>query len=116
MNRNEIEAAIAKDQGWYQITKGDFEGLWKRKGIRVYHSYHSDYLADINACAEFESRLTDEEWERYIRFPVPNDLDWIGGKRLDYFGSLPKAWRKMASARPLQRCEAYLRVKGLWRD
>jgi len=64
-----------------------------------------NYPADLNACAEMEAGLTTEDLIEYA--------EWLGADRHE----MPsKSWVILLRATPLQRCEAFLRVKGLWRE
>lgn len=75
-----------------------------------------DYFNDLNACHEFEQTLTDEE---YVKFSsglddiVTRDAFAAGTK--PPFG-LPATMLRHYSATAPQRCESYLRTKGLWDD
>ena len=59
-----------------------------------------NYPEDLNACAEFEATLTDEEWKDYGVPLGSRDISWEGAK-------------KLLSATARQRCIAYLKVKGI---
>jgi len=59
-----------------------------------------NYPLDLNACAEFEATLTDEEWKDYGILLGSRDTSWEGAK-------------KLLSAPARQRCLAYLKTKGL---
>lgn len=66
-----------------------------------------NYLASLDACAEFEKTLQGEVFEQYY-VALFNVLNWdnkFWGKQRDL---------EMIRATALQRCEAYLRVKGKW--
>jgi len=91
MTPEQQNIAIAEVMGWtrhgcYWLKPGS-------RNTRRLPAYHSD----LNACAEFEATLTGNEWDKYC----------------DHFGG---SLRGCASATAPQRCEAFLRVKGLWRD
>lgn len=63
--------------------------------------------ASLDACAEFERTLQGEVFEQYYA-ALFNVLNWdnkFWGKQRDL---------EMIRATALQRCEAYLRVKGKW--
>lgn len=64
-----------------------------------------DYPNDLNACAEFERTLTQDERITYKRFLYLIVLDDPGNLDND---------TTFAMAR--QRCEAFLRTKGLWEE
>ena len=64
------------------------------------HQFHVYDLNDLNACAEFEATLTDEELEAYREHlsELLNDTARIG---LGF------------TAKPKMRCLAYLKTKGI---
>lgn len=61
-----------------------------------------NYPADLNACAEFEKTLSDREWEKYVA------LLSQGITRTWWEGA-----RAVCRAKAEQRCEAFLRTKGI---
>lgn len=62
-----------------------------------------NYPEDLNACAEFEATLTDEEFEKY------RWLLWDAVKQPQV-----TEWnRAYLSAKAHQRCIAYLKTKGI---
>lgn len=70
-----------------------------------------NYPFDLNACAEFEKTLYPDRAEHYyntLRAVITNN---------EYHGVMEgyNGWF-MLHATALQRCEAYLRVKGLWEE
>lgn len=56
-----------------------------------------DYPKDLNACAEFEKMLTDEEKTDFIRELNKGDF----------------SYRRLAFATARQRCITYLKTKGI---
>lgn len=76
-----------------------------------------DYCNDLNACADFERTLESVEWTDYtmaIRRIIQRDCN----KPECYLPETDRSqlisdfWFYCATA--LRRCEAYLKVKGLW--
>ena len=69
------------------------------------------YTTSLDACAEFEAGLTDEEFRSYSEELC--DLCGIGNPHynpnLNYLEIRP-----LIQASALQRCEAFLRLKGKW--
>ena len=94
MKNEEINIAIAESLGWKTI-----EGIWvgpkNWKGEEV-----PKYAESLDACAEFERTLE-------LR-----DLADYSYKLMDITNTTYEA----ITATARQRCEAYLRVKGNWRD
>jgi len=71
-----------------------------------------DYLADLNACAEMEKTLTEEEQLLYV-------MHILGIDSGDNQSLWSLAWDSAffcASALPERRCEAFLKAKGLWQE
>jgi len=74
----------------------------------AYPSELPNYPESLDACAEFEAGLSDEE---YIHFCVHLNEIWSRDKVTD----MPKITiSRAASATAPQRCEAFLRLKGKW--
>jgi hypothetical protein len=61
-----------------------------------------NYHGSLDACAEMEATLTEDEWKDYCIPLGGRDTNWTGAK-------------KLLSAKAPQRCEAFLRTKGLWK-
>lgn len=106
MNNEEIRIAIAESLGFKRNEKLD---LW-RKGNKDYFNCGSrcyaqlpNYPEDLNACAEFERSLgVDEKTEYCVQLRKVIDC-------------LPGAIFAFVTASALQRCEAFLRTKNLWK-
>lgn len=107
MNAEQQRIAIAEELGWKQVVKvevGD-EG-YPEEFLRWVNSKGEmlslpNYPKDLNACAEFEATM-DPNGNEYTRFD--NHLHKICG-----------SVRKCIHATAAQRCEAFLRTKGLWK-
>lgn len=69
-----------------------------------------DFPNDLNACAEFEKTLTEDEQGHYIG----HLLEDVSEETCDL--NPRKAEWHVTHAFAAQRCEAFLRVKGLWKD
>ena len=108
--------AIAESLGWTEVADrlpAVHHGVTKVTGLPAgwdHEHSHSRwdydpvpyYLSDLNACHEMEKGLLVDE-----------------DTRTTYYSHLcalanNEQWAYEATAR--QRCEAYLRTKGLWRD
>jgi len=70
-----------------------------------------DCYSDLNACAEFEAALTNEQFNK-----LSNRLSFIVGWRESPPYSTPGWRRRYVSATAPQRCEAYLHTIGEWED
>lgn len=97
MTPEEINIAIADSLGvmkWsYALPK------------KVPHCDMLDYHSSLDACAEFEATMDKQEQSDYIcalggLCQEPDLDDWAGV----CFATAP------------QRCEAYLKLKGLWKE
>lgn len=97
MTHEQQNITIATACGWTDCKLvGSDETQWTAVGDQPGSRHHIEipnYYGDLNACAEMEKTLTpDEAW--------------------DYCDYLD---RNVSATAP-QRCEAFLRTKGLWRD
>lgn len=116
MTPNEINEAIAKSLGW-QNTMVVSEKCGLFSGLLIGEDPHGkvgtipNYYSDLNACAEFESSLTDyEDRNKYINNLQDRVLETL---HPDSHDDLVLCEFTFATATAPQRCEAYLRLKGL---
>jgi hypothetical protein len=73
----------------------------------------SNYYGCLNACAEMEATLKDEQWMPYLHYIY----DQVPGYREgSYWYENFETQRQVASATAIQRCTAFLHVHGKWRD
>jgi hypothetical protein len=114
MTPEQQNIAIAEACGWKPCHKGCEGRTWRfpddsgcQLSVPLYHS-------DLNACAEFERALTGPEAIAY-----GNQLAQIQRRdiMIEPGDRYPKAatvheWHATAP----QRCEAFLRVRGLWKE
>lgn len=100
MTDNEIREALAETQGYERRA----DGFWREVG-HVGSCGIPDYPSDLNACAQFEATLSRDERITYRKFLYLVVLDDPNNPDND-----------TTFATPPQRCEAFLRVKGLWRE
>lgn len=114
MTDEEIIIKIAETMGWKDLENEDFSEYGvpcfmlmgsNNTGTRL---MPPDYLNDLNACAEFEATLTDDELWEYSKL------------LMDYrqaANGFPLASRsevlKLQKATARQRAEAFLKTKGL---
>ena len=129
MNKDEMRIAIAEtcgysfqDEGWrypedpgwqkYKaVYRGDgFIGLARPDWIPV-----PDYPNDLNACAEMEKRLTAGQRMAYTTFLSRICAGSPAGtyEKPVHIKAKPAITAIRATAS--QRCEAFLRAKGLWK-
>lgn len=103
MTDEQIRIVIAEACGWTDISLGLGTEFRTLEGTLV-----KNPLSDLNACAEFEATLTDDELWEYSKL------------LMDYrqaANGFPLASRsevlKLQKATAAQRCIAYLKTKGL---
>jgi len=104
MTNDQIRIEVAKATGWTKHREGWHHSVLCHEGGRP---APPDYPNDLNACHEMEAGLTGFDWHRFgMRL---EDIMWDGrgSDRMAY-----PVWHSTAR----QRCEAFLRVKGLWKD
>ncbi len=108
MTPDQMRVAIAGDQGWKWHGDKSWEKLgdmfyWKHENpVRVY-SPLPNYPSDLNACHEFEVKMDDDQFNRYLAELMP-------GRPIPRFASMDD-YRKAFKATAPQRCEAYCRMK-----
>lgn len=78
--------------------------------VKMYLGRIPDYLSCLNACHEMERVLTDEQHRLFRKLLFTGVYNRGEGQTND------SADRGMVSATAPQRCEAFLRVMGLWQD
>lgn len=85
--------------------------LFNNKGECIVNGL-PNYHSDLNACAELEKTLTTKEQrDSYVRY-----LYCIKNKAMPFEATVLWAQFDLVSVIAPQRLEAYLRVKGLWKD
>jgi hypothetical protein len=98
MNKQEIKIAIAESRGWVKQDpvrfESDFTYHKKGQGFQLLKNL-PDYTSDLNACAEFEDTMTEEQLPVY-----EFHLQRVTGKTNPF------------RANAEQRCVAYLKTIG----
>jgi hypothetical protein len=72
-----------------------------------------DYPRDLNACAEMEKTLTEEQLPIYAHHLAQITVHMLGS---GWWDQTADEVAKIAHATALQRCEAFCRVKGIYHD
>lgn len=117
MTDEQMRIAIAEACGWKPYKPITHDG-WpllmtppKKPNKEGWLETIPDYLNDLNACAEFEKTLTDDELWEYSKL------------LMDYrqaANGFPLASRsevlKLQKATVRQRAEAFLKTLNLWKD
>ena len=124
MTNEQIDRAVAEELGWGPRMH-PHDGLWSmgdsrdnvvgknaHGGIDKDHCWrvcNLDFCNDYNAAAEIRKRIRPEEERRYAQ--------WLLGAVLGpgSFGLIENYWR-VINATPRQQAEAFLRMRGKWRD
>ncbi len=99
MKPEEINKAIFRSLGWSIVEDSPYKGCSWNKGA-AYTSKPPNYAESLDACAEFERTLTPRELAEY-------SYGLMDITRTTY---------EAITATAAQRCEAYLRMKGLWNE
>ena len=117
MSPEKQRIAIATACGWTDIRRqnlyrGDRD-LYGTKliGAEKHRNRLPDYLADLNACHEMEKRLDYEQCEAFSNTVA--DIVQAANREKDY--AFPWSFARI-HATAAERCEAFLRVMGLWED
>lgn len=113
MTNQEIRIAIASECGYRDCglynnpideNKDWLSGIHPR--LNLLQSL-PNYTESLDVCAEFEKDVLDEYWKELANI-VGKDND---GSAIDKFS----IYIQCMKATPLQRCKAFLRVKGKWK-
>jgi len=105
MTDDEINIILAKWAGWKRC---DFTGAnndeewWHKDGCPSWFRNTPRYTTSLNAVAQIEAKLTEEQWQEYRRVMFNAFFD---GKTLDLRG--------LISATAAQKCQAIVRALGL---
>jgi len=128
MNADEMNRAIAEALGWKRVNlgsqlKGDNEPRgWlppSAKGNWRYAvHYCPGYATDLNACHEMEKAiLCGNGWAENLRQYSDNLKRIVQDSNWPLWGSDAVNCRLFTvHATAPQRCEAFLRVKNLWKE
>lgn len=113
MTNEEMRIAIAGALRWRNVHNSyRFDGIVGISPNTGYTSPIPNYPEDLNACYEMEKSLTDtvenDEWSKYC-IALNSIACQLKCKQINTCGYT-------VSATPRQRCEAFLRVKGLWKE
>ncbi len=102
--------AMAEDQGWKECTscaEAGYKGRWRTPEDDNCQESPPDYGRDHGAMREAERTLTGAEAGQYREALMRVIIDQPHACPAD-----DHAWH----ASPAQRREAFLKVKGLWKD
>jgi hypothetical protein len=111
MNPDKQRIAIAEAVKWRPTTDGGI--CWDENGNAIVTP--PDYLKDLNACHEFESKLNNSiDGDKYIR----NLLRICRSLIVKNDSLIMNSWTafSIVNSTASQRCEAFLRTIGKWED
>ena len=110
MTPKKINGKIARKLGYQKCHPWD--SLITPTGRR--QSFCPDFINDLNECARMEATLNFADQERYGRTLAEICI----GKEWSEPDFNPNGWGWFSAinATPKQKCEAILRVWGLWED
>lgn len=97
MKPEEINAAIAKSQGWKWIK---VHNAWRSPNSRCGTSGLPNYHGSLDEIVPVVRALPYLEWDDVM---------------IELMHMSEEAGHEMALATPAQWCEAYLKAKGLWK-
>ncbi len=116
MKPEEQRIAIAEACGWNFVPSNDdgnghaFPESWISEYGREAYDIDglADYLNDLNACHEAWLTLDQDQRDKFRLELLKLTVEgvWLSGYHLD----------KYCNATAAQRCEAFLRVIGKWKD
>jgi hypothetical protein len=120
MTPEQIRIAIAESLGWQFHGNDARHPDWTGGVYEPLSEVVPNWPEDLNAVHELEQYLGSGECERYAHALITviseQAVKSFGPEaRLAVEGNFGKYWM-MAFATAPQRCEAYLRVKGLWKE
>lgn len=110
MTKDEMRREVAEALGWrisYALCDNGKYLCDPKNKLAMSVSFVPEYTDDLNACREMESELQPGERSHY-----QHALDKVCATSKDPHCS---CW-DFIHATAAQRCEAFLRVKGLWKD
>lgn len=96
MTNQEINERVAKLCEWYREIDAGGNVTWCKHG--KYMAMPPNYAESLDECSLFEDFSTGDEWDIY----------------LDNLNEICDGENDPVVATPLQRCEAFLRLKGQW--
>lgn len=117
MTDDEIRIAVAKACGWHTVQQNPMyphdrsrlAGFWGEDTTALCGI--PNYPADLNACASFREHLDKREQDLF----AAHLGELTGGKRIDFGAMRVDCTTAILWATARQRCEAFLKVKGLWK-
>lgn len=112
MKPEEINKTISKNLGWNGFSSHHYDGrltAHRLHGLKL-PDYVPNYAESLGACAEFERTITMQEYQehysKHLLIACCGDKQAYGDE--DVY--------KVLIATPAKRCEAYLRMKGMWHE
>ncbi len=125
MTPDEINTAIAESLGWTILSEPVITrhcACYAKDPNGHLRVASPDYTKSLDSCVEFESNLPEDYWWRYAWFLVQvSDPDeqfklWKNPEDLQIWEMTLSDCFTCASAKPIHRCEAYLRTICEWAE
>lgn len=115
MSDQEINEAIANAVGWTDV-RANYQDTGRilgrppdaRPDGLTMHREVPNFTNSLDACASFERTLEARHFNSYVN-NIAEQYDAEG------YMSPEQSDFALCTATPLQRCEAFLRMKGLWK-
>ncbi len=111
MTNKEINERVAKLCGWKNVPVDRifFHGsseMWESPGKGEFHETFPNYTESLDACREFMSKIDEKERDEFCMAVCQLE-------RIHPFFEY-EFWWAIINITPLERCEAFLRLKGQW--
>lgn len=107
MTNEQINERIAKLCGWKVSSNNE---VWRSPDSKTIQNGPPSYHSSLDACREFESKLTGDDRSLYMDILYL----FISDPGEDFTDSdFDNKWA-MFNSTPIQRCEAFLLMKGQW--
>lgn len=125
MTKDEIRIACAEACGWKRREHRKNPNCWTAPDGRFVRTYHDlpNYPEDLNACHEMEKALTPDQQYNYgellaslVRKPELEAAKREGQDEDDQFPLNGFGHFALATIPAIQRCEAFLRTIGKWKE
>jgi len=111
MSPQEINTAIAEILDWKPTTDGGIS--WNADGNAIVEP--PNYFGDLNLCAEFRKDIVKNKQAAQYARQLSNITEACWFENDGRSGDQDHASFIMANASAPQHCQAFLRVKGVWK-
>lgn len=110
MTPKKMRIVIAQAMGWKKVPDKYYTDkiAFERDGQRC-SSVDFYYTEDLNECRKLEMSFSEPDFSEYY-----DELVNVVQQSEEWASSTLSARRMVARSTALQRCEAFLKTKGLW--